>query len=113
MSARSTGRRCAAWLRLRYKRPGESSSQLLEAPVRTQDLLATPSPALRWAAAVAAYADLLRGGKHVGRFGWAQVRALAAGARGDDPQGMREQFLELVDRARALTTPSAPVAVTK
>jgi Ca-activated chloride channel family protein len=101
-----------AWLRLRYKRPGESSSQLVEEPVRVADARTQASPALRWAAAVAAYADLLRGGKHMGSFDWAQARALAAGARGEDPQGLRTQFLDLVDRARALTTAAPGVAVT-
>ena len=100
-----------AWLRLRYKRPGEASSQLVESPIRIADAKSTASPALRWSAAVAAYADLLRGGTHMGTFGWDQVRALAAGARGEDPQGLRTQFLELVDRAKAVTGAAPGVAV--
>ena len=102
-----------AWLRLRYKRPGESSSQLTQAPIKLAQAQGQASPALRWAAAVAAYADLLRGGRHLDGFGWAQVRHLAEGARGSDPHGERAQFLDLVDRAAKLTTPAAPVAVTE
>jgi Ca-activated chloride channel family protein len=60
---------------------------------------------------VAAYADLLRGGQHMGAFGWPQVRALAAAARGADPDGRRGEFVTLVDRAQALTGGTAPVAV--
>ena len=100
-----------AWLRLRYKHPGEARSQLLESPVTLAQARRQASPSLRWAAAVAAYADLLRGGRHVGGFGWPQVRELAAGARGDDASGLRAQFLALVDRAQAITSPAAPVAV--
>ena len=71
------------------------------------------SSRLRWAAAVSAYADLLRGGSHVGNFGWAQVHALAASAGGEDRWGYRAEFLTLVDRARVLTEGQASVAVSQ
>jgi Ca-activated chloride channel family protein len=102
-----------AWLRLRYKRPGEQASRLVEQPVRLAESRAEASASLRWAAAVAGYADLLRGGRHVGDFGWSGVRALAEGARGADPDGHRAQFLALVDRARVLVAGDPPVAVTR
>ena len=101
-----------AWLRLRYKRPGETASRLLESPVRLSQARSVASPALRWSAAVAAYADLLRGGKHLHGFGWPQVRSLAEGAMGaEDRWGHRAQFLQLLDRASALTAGDPPVAV--
>ena len=102
-----------AWLRLRYKRPGEQASRLVEQPVRLAEARAEASASLRWAAAVAGYADLLRGGRHVGGFGWGDVRALAKSARGADPDGHRAQFLALVDRARVLVAADPPVAVTR
>jgi Ca-activated chloride channel family protein len=102
-----------AWLRLRYKRPGEQASRLIERPVRLAEARAEASASLRWAAAVAGYADLLRGGSHVGDFGWNGVRALAEGARGNDPDGHRAQFLALVDRARVLVDADPPVAVSR
>jgi len=100
-----------AWLRLRYKLPGAGASKLVEQPVSCGAVATTPTPRLRWAAAVAAYADLLRGGQHLGTFGWPQVRALAEGARGADADGRRGEFVTLVDRAQALTTGNAPVAI--
>ena len=72
---------------------------------------AQPSARLRWSAAVAAYADLLRGGSHIGGFGWSNVRALAAGAIGEDRWGYRAEFLDLVDKARAVTGDKPPVAI--
>jgi hypothetical protein len=39
------------------------------------------------------------------------VRALAAGAIGDDRWGYRTEFLQLVDKARAVTGSEPPVAV--
>jgi Ca-activated chloride channel family protein len=101
-------------LRLRYKQPGAESSRLIEKPLARTLVQASASPRLRWSAAVAAYADLLRGGSHVGNYGWGDVRALAAGAIGEDRWGYRAEFLQLVDRARALTGGGEPpVAVTR
>ncbi|MBP8080667.1 MAG: VWA domain-containing protein [Arenimonas sp.] len=99
------------WLRLRYKQPGSESSRLIESALTRGQIKQVASPRLRWSAAVAAYADLLRGGGNVGAFDWNQVRSLAASAGGDDRWGYRAGFLDLVDRARAVTSGDQPVAV--
>jgi Ca-activated chloride channel homolog len=103
-----------AWLKLRYKLPGSDRSVLRERPVTRAQVRATASEDLRFAAAVAAYADLLRGGAHVGAFGWDDVEALARGAQGTDAWGYRAGFLQLLARARSLSAPRdpAPVALT-
>jgi Ca-activated chloride channel family protein len=98
-------------LRLRYKQPGAESSRLIEKPLARAQMHGSASPRLRWSAAVAAYADLLRGGSHVGNFGWGEVRKLAAGAIGEDRWGYRAEFLDLVDKARTVTGDKPPVAV--
>jgi Ca-activated chloride channel family protein len=97
-----------AMLKLRYKQPGAERSQLIPKPLARTLFRPQASPRLRWSAAVAAYADLLRGGSHVGKFGWNEVRALAASAKGEDRWGYRAEFLELVDRARAVTGGGEP-----
>lgn len=99
------------WLRLRYKSPAGGSSQLMERALLTGNARTPASPRLRWAAAVAGYADLLRGGTHVGSFGWDQVYTLAASATGGDRWGYRAEFLTLIDRARSVTAGQAAVAV--
>jgi Ca-activated chloride channel family protein len=101
------------WLRLRYKQPGADSSKLIQSALTRSQIRQVASPRLRWSAAVAAYADLLRGGSNIGAFDWSQVHSLAASAGGDDRWGYRAQFLELVDRARALTGGAQPVAVSQ
>ena len=90
-------------LRLRYKAPGGERSKLIEAPLARGAIHDRPSERLRFAAAVAAYADLLRGGKNVGAYDWSQVRALAAGAVGEDASGRRHEFVQLIERAREVT----------
>ncbi len=94
-----------AYLKLRYKLPEESESRLIEQPLATSLLASADSPPsadLRFAAAVAAFGQLLRGGEHTRGFSYDNVTALARRARGDDPYGYRGQFLSLVDLASSL-----------
>jgi Ca-activated chloride channel family protein len=92
-----------AHLKLRYKRPGQDTSVLLDRPVTRGEIAASAGESLRFAAAVAAYADLLRGGANTNGYTWDQVEALARGAIGDDTWGYRGEFLRLVAQARSLS----------
>ncbi len=100
-----------AFLRLRYKLPDQSQSRLIETPIVAQPE-ASASSRLRYAAAVAAFADALRGGKYLDGFGYAQIAKLAAGARGDDPDGYRAGFVQLVNLADGLSTRTQAEAAT-
>nr|WP_211242734.1 VWA domain-containing protein [Sinimarinibacterium sp. CAU 1509] len=94
-----------AFLRLRYKRPGEDRSQLIERPLRLRDQLAgvdRTDADFRFAAAVAGFGQLLRGGRYTESFGYDDVLALARNARGSDDQGWRGEFLQLVQLAASL-----------
>ena len=91
-----------AHLRLRYKLPGADSSRLIETPVLRSSLSAQPSQSLRFASAVSAYADLLRGGSHVDKWNWDDVAEAARGAQGEDRYGLRAEFVDLVGRARQI-----------
>jgi len=92
------------FLRLRYKAPDGEVSQLMETPIRRDQEVAlkAASPRLRFAAAVAAFGQKLRGGRYIGDFGYEQVASLAREARGEDPFGYRGEFLSLVELAAAL-----------
>jgi Ca-activated chloride channel family protein len=94
-------------LKLRYKLPGSDSSVLVERPITRRDVKVQPAESLRFAAAVAAYADLLRGGENMNGFTWDQVEALARGARGEDRWGYRAEFLQLLAQARSLSAAQA------
>ena len=54
----------------------------------------------RFAAAVAAFGQLLRGGRHTGGYAYDDVIALAQGARGEDSFGYRAEFINLVRLAK-------------
>lgn len=95
-----------AHLRIRYKSPSSNSSQLLEWPLRQRDMqqnLTGTSDSFRFAAAVAGFGQILRGGKYVGDFAYDDVLALARKSRGDDPFGYRGEFLKLVTLADSLS----------
>jgi Ca-activated chloride channel family protein len=89
---------------VRYKAPGGSTSKLIERPIGANDTVVSLSAApesTRFAVAVAAYGQKLRGDPWVGdSFGWDAVTALAQGARGQDPDGLRAEFVQLTKAAR-------------
>jgi Ca-activated chloride channel family protein len=90
-----------AFVKMRYKLPGESVSKELSHPVRAST--ATASPEQRFAIAVAAFAQRLRGESAVENYSYADIAALANGARGADPEGYRAEFVRLVRMAESLT----------
>lgn len=92
-----------AFLRLRYKLPGQADSKLIEQPIAARSA-AQASERLRYAAAVSAFADALRGGKYLDGYGYMQIAKLANDARGDDADGYRAGFVQLVKLAEGLAT---------
>ncbi|WMN17999.1 VWA domain-containing protein [Pseudomonas piscis] len=95
-----------AMLRVRYKVPEGGSSRLIERPISTQQPteLAKASPDLRFAAAVAAFSQQLKDGRYTADFSLADTAKLARGAKGDDPYGLRGEFVQLVELAQSLQT---------
>lgn len=106
-----------AFLKIRYKRPGEDASNLLTAAITTEDetagLNAMPGEliilrlrlgeaAARWAAAVAGFAQLLKGGRYTGDFDYDDVINLAETYKGRDPFGYRAEFIQLVRLAKSM-----------
>jgi Ca-activated chloride channel family protein len=93
-----------AFLRLRYKAPDGDVSKLIETPLPVAALKEpgeTPADA-RFAVAVAAFGQKLRGGDYIGTFGYEQIAETARSARGSDGDGYRAEFIELVEMAKAL-----------
>ena len=94
-----------ALVRVRYKEPDSETSTLIERPVHKAEIvkdLARASGDYRFAAAVAGFSQILRGGKYTGDFSYPEVLALARAARGDDPFGYRGEFLQLTNLASSL-----------
>ncbi len=92
-----------AFLKVRYKEPGGTTSKLIEQAI-SSDALATVDAApeaTRWAIAVAGFGERLRGSPWVAdSFGLDEIVALAQKARGDDEFGLRAEFVQLVRAAK-------------
>ena len=94
-----------AYVNIRYKPVGKSASTLLSVPVPVGSRpLAQSSTDMRFATAVASYGQQLRGGRQTGNFGWKDTLALAKVAQGQDPFGLRAEFVELVETAASLSS---------
>ena len=93
-----------AYLKIRYKLPGQSNSRLIERPIGASDTYGRVESApesTRWALAVAGFGQKLRHDPWVSdSFGWSEIGGLAQGARGEDPFGLRAEFVQLVRAAR-------------
>lgn len=92
------------FLRLRYKLPNEDKSHLIETPVLVDhgvsDIAGAPQES-RFASAVAAFGQLLRGGKYTGSYNYDDVIKLALSAKGRDTFGYRAEFINLVRLAKS------------
>lgn len=96
-----------AFLKLRYKLPEQSKSNLIQRPVTPKDAIASIEQApkdIRFAAAVAEFGMQLRGDGDVQDRTYADVVKLAEPARGEDRFGYRSEFLNLVRLADSLDT---------
>ncbi|MEO5601834.1 MAG: von Willebrand factor type A domain-containing protein [Cyclobacteriaceae bacterium] len=95
----------AEWLtiKLRYKKPDEGKSQLIVRTVGDQQAkVSQSSNDFRWAASVAGFGLLLRESEFIGDYTYDEVLRLAEGAKGDDMQGYRSEFLNMVRSYRLI-----------
>ena len=86
------------FLKIRFKKPGESTSQLITQPIKSSDTAITADA--RFAVAVAGFAELLRGGTYTGDWTWDDALELALANRGEDIYGYRSEFVQLVRTAK-------------
>jgi len=95
-----------AYIKWRYKKKLDDSSVKGSKPVLMSSLgqgLDAASDNLRFAAAVASFGELLRGGKYSHNWGYDDVLSLAKSSRGSDTHGYRSEFIGLVGLANSLS----------
>lgn len=94
-----------AYLNIRYKLPNQSKSILLTQPIATNSKpLGQASADTRFAIAVAAYGQQLRGGQYNGAMKWNDILTLAQGAKQNDSYGLKSEFIDLVKKAKSLSS---------
>jgi Ca-activated chloride channel family protein len=100
------------FVQVRYKLPGERDSRLMQRVVSNAGgdrVSAQPPESTRWALAVAAFGQKLRGDPWMGEgYGWDAILEQAQGARGEDPYGERAEFLQLARAAEGLPARQRP-----
>ena len=87
-----------AYVKLRYKRPDQDESRLLDHVVN--DRGRAPSADFTFASAVAAFGLVLRESEHRGSATIEQVIALAKDGLGEDAEGYRAEFVRLAETVR-------------
>jgi Ca-activated chloride channel family protein len=99
-----------AFLKIRYKLPGETVSKLITRPIGNGDMtadFASVSPDMRFAASVAGTAQLLRHDPYIKDFSYDRAREIATAARGEDRFGYRADFIRMLDLAKSAASQQA------
>jgi Ca-activated chloride channel family protein len=95
------------YVKIRYKLPKSSISRLISTPIdphsEYRSFASAPQDA-RFAAAVAGFAELLRGGKYSGSLSYDDVLRIANASKGRDEFGYRSEFVRLVRAAKSART---------
>lgn len=91
-----------AFVRLRYKLPKEDKSNLVETPVlvKPKAINSSMQSEVKFSVAVAGFAQLLRGGQFMENFSYDDVIKLAQENKGVDEFGYRNEFVQLVRKAK-------------
>lgn len=95
-----------AFLKIRYKAPNKDTSELLTFPLQRNAIineLGKTSDRFRFAAAVAAFGQMLKGGKYTQHYSYSDILDMARKARGSDNFGYRGEFIKLVNLAKSLS----------
>lgn len=91
-------------VKLRYKKPADTTSNLIVMRGKETELTKKPASAnLLFASAVAEFGMLLRGSEQKGNSNWDHVIAQATEARGKDAYGYRQDFIQLAQTAALLS----------
>lgn len=94
-----------AFLNLRYKKPNEQNSILLNQPISVQSKsLFESNSDTQFAIAVASYGQKLQGGKYSANQTWDDILKLAKHSQLPDPFEMRAEFIDLVGIAKSLSS---------
>jgi|APSaa5957512535_1039671.scaffolds.fasta_scaffold02758_8 Ca-activated chloride channel family protein len=94
-----------AFLKIRYKLPGSEKSELITAPVKKESEFTQINqvPAdIRFAASVAGFGQILRGGTYTAEFTYDDIIKLSESTVSKDEFGYRQEFRNLVRLAKAI-----------
>lgn len=85
-----------ALIKLRFKQPQAKQSQLAHFKVNRESIAHPTSRDFKFSVAVAAFGQLLKGGKYLDNYSFQDIIDLASAAKGPDEYGYRSEFIQLV-----------------
>ncbi|MEY8118582.1 von Willebrand factor type A domain-containing protein [Falsihalocynthiibacter sp. BN13B15] len=88
------------FLKIRYKTPGETQSELITTPINAG--MGETSEDTQFAASMAGFGQLLRDDTYLGDWGWDEAISLAQGAKGVDAFGYRAEAVTLMRLAKSM-----------
>lgn len=88
---------------VRYKRPGSTTSTEVAFPATADAWTTRPTSDFRFASAVAEFGLAVTGSPNAGDASPARARERAQAALGEDPYGLRSEFVGLIDAYERLT----------
>jgi len=92
-------------VKFRYKKPSGTASKLIVHPLLDENIaIDRTSDSFRWSAAVAGFGMLLRDSEYVKDFKYEDVLQLAQNAKGEDVDGYRVEFINMVKSLKSLAT---------
>lgn len=92
-------------IKFRYKKPDEDVSKLIVHPLVDSNVsLALTSDNFRWSASVAAFGMLLRESEYIKNFGYDAVVQMAQQSKGEDTEGYRIEFINMVKSFGAMAS---------
>ena len=97
------------FIKIRYKEPQASDSKLMEFPIAKDSLKSDSKMAsndFRFSAAVAYFGSVLRKSQYGSNYALSEIIDLAQGALGEDPEGLRREFVGLVKNMGSMVDPS-------
>ncbi|SFF44745.1 vWA domain-containing protein [Thermoflexibacter ruber] len=90
-------------IKFRYKKPSEDTSQLMTHVLKDKSKkLEETSDNFRFSASVAEFGLLLRDSEFKGNANYNQIISLAKGAKGNDSEGYRAEFIQLVENCQLM-----------
>jgi Ca-activated chloride channel family protein len=99
-----------ATLKVRYKQPESDNSKLIVKTINSKKILNTidiASNNFKLSTSVAAFGQLLRGGKMLQNYSYNEISQLLKQTLADDQHGYRGEFLQLVSLAKSLSDKQA------
>jgi Ca-activated chloride channel family protein len=90
-------------IKLRYKKPDGDKSILIEHPLQDENIaFNSTSENFRFASSVAEFGILLRNSQYKGTADFSSVKQTAQSAMGNDAEGYRKEFIQLIKKASSL-----------